>query len=122
LAESEATDFSSTERESFGLPTDSEVDALIKKTYQMLDLITFLTTGLDETRAWTLKKGQKAPQAGGVIHTDFEKFFIKAEAINWQELIKAGGFTEAQKKGLIRTEGKDYVVQDGDVIEIKSNA
>ncbi len=122
LAESEATDFSSLERESFGLPSDSEVDVLIKKTYQMLNLITFLTTGPDETRAWTLKKGQKAPQAGGVIHTDFEKFFIKAAVINWQELIKAGGFVEAQKKGLIRTEGKDYVIQDGDVIEIKSNA
>ncbi len=122
LSELEAIDFSSEERKSFGLPEDSELDVLIKRTYQMLDLITFLTTGTDETRAWTLKNGKKAPQAGGVIHTDFENYFIKAEVINWQTLINAGGFSQAKLKGLIRTEGKEYVMQDGDVIEIKSNA
>ena len=88
----------------------------------MLDLITFLTTGTDETRAWTLKKGKKAPQAGGVIHSDFESRFIRADVINWQELINSGGLSKAREKGLIRLEGKEYVVQDGDVIEIKSDA
>jgi len=122
LSELEAADFSFEERKSFGLAGESELDVLIKKTYQMLDLITFLTTGPDETRAWTLRKKGKAPQAGGVIHTDFENYFIKAEVINWQTLIQAGGFAAAKAKGLLRTEGKEYVVQDGDVIEIKSNA
>ncbi len=110
------------EREELGLPEETELDLLIKKSYGILDLITFLTTGEDETRAWTIKKGTKAPQAGGVIHSDFEKNFIKAEVINWQDLIEAGGFAKAREKGLIRTEGKDYIVQDGDVIEIKHGA
>jgi hypothetical protein len=69
-----------------------------------------------------LEKGKKAPQAGGVIHSDFEEFFIKAEVINWQDLISSGGFAKARESGLIRTEGKDYVVRDGDVIEIKAGA
>ena len=90
-----------------------------KQLNKLLDLITFLTTGPDETRAWTLKKGEKAPQAGGVIHSDFEDNFIKAEVINWKELIDTDGFAKAREKGLIRTEGRDYIVQDGDVIEIK---
>jgi len=98
------------------------LDVLIKKSYEILGLITFLTTGPDETRAWTIKKGTKAPQAGGVIHSDFERAFIKAEVINWKDLINAGGFAQAREKGLIRTEGKNYIVQDGDVIEIKHNA
>ena len=110
------------EREELGLPEETELDLLIKKSYEILGLITFLTTGEDETRAWTIKKGTKAPQAGGVIHSDFEKNFIKAEVINWQDLIEAGGFAKAREKGLIRTEGKDYIVQDGDVIEIKHGA
>ena len=122
LTEFEAVGLNRQERTELNLPLDSELDIVIKKSYELLDLITFLTTGPDETRAWTLKKGQKAPQAGGVIHTDFEKNFIKAEAINWKELIDSGGFAKAREKGLIRTEGKEYVVQDGDVIEIKSNA
>ncbi len=120
LTEFEAADFSVEERVSFGLEKESGLDNLIKKAYEILDLITFLTTGLDETRAWTLKKGLKAPQAGGVIHSDFEEYFIRAEVINWQDLINAGGFSQARAKGLIRTEGKEYVVQDGDVIEIKA--
>lgn len=123
LSEFEASDFSIEERKSFGLPEESELGVLIKKTFQMLDLITFFTTiGTNETRAWILKKGGKASQAGGVVHSDFETHFIKAEVINWQNLVNAGGFANAREKGLIRTEGKDYVVQDGDVIEIKSNA
>jgi ribosome-binding ATPase YchF (GTP1/OBG family) len=93
---------------------------LIKKSYEILGLITFLTTGLDETRAWTIRLGDRAPQAGGAIHSDFEEFFIRAEVINWQKLIEIGGFSAAREKGLIRTEGKEYLVADGDVIEIKS--
>jgi len=122
LMEYEAADFTPQERESFNLSPQSELNILIGKAYEILDLITFFTTGEDETRAWTLKKGGKAPEAGGVIHSDFEKFFIKAEVINWEKLIKAGGLTKARELGLIRTEGKDYIVKDGDVIEIKSNA
>lgn len=110
------------EREAVGLPKESELDALIKKSYELLGLITFLTTGPDETRAWTLKQGSNAPQAGGVIHTDFEKSFIKAEVINWEVLLENGGYAKAREKGLVRTEGKEYIVKDGDVIEIKSNA
>ena len=122
LTESEAVGLNKEERATLGLPLDSELDILIKKAYEILDLLTFFTTGPDETRAWTLKKNQKAPQAGGVIHSDFEKHFIKAEVINWKNLLEAKGFANAREKGLIRTEGKDYVIQDGDVIEIKHNA
>jgi ribosome-binding ATPase YchF (GTP1/OBG family) len=117
--ELDAVGFSPEERESIGLPKESELDVLIKTSYQLLDLITFFTTGPDETRAWTIKKGTKAPQAGGVIHSDFEKNFVKAEVINWQKLLEAGGWAEAREKGWLRLEGKDYVVQDGDVIVIK---
>jgi GTP-binding protein YchF len=120
LTEFEASDFSVEERISFGLDKESELDALIKECYRLLGLITFLTTGPDETRGWVLGKGEKAPQAGGVIHSDFESNFIRAEVINWEDLINSGGFPGAREKGLIRTEGKDYVVQDGDVIEIKA--
>lgn len=119
LTEFEAVDMSLDERLSFGLPSESGLKTLIKKCYEILGLLTFLTTGPDETRAWTIKKGDKAPQAGGAIHSDFEELFIKAEVINWQDLITTGGYARAREKGLIRTEGKEYVVQDGDVIEIK---
>lgn len=122
LTEFEAAGMSAEERRALGLQEESELDALIKKAYEVLDLITFFTTGPDETRAWTLKKGQKAPQAGGAIHSDFESHFIKAEVINWRDLLTAGGFSKAREKGLIRTEGKEYVVRDGDVIEIKHSA
>lgn len=120
LSEADYADVSPDEREAVGLPRETRLNDLIKKSYELLDLITFLTTGPDETRAWTIKRGDKAPQAGGAIHSDFEEFFIRAEVINWQKLIEAGGFAVAREKGLIRTEGKDYVVADGDVIEIKS--
>jgi len=122
LTEFGATDLNKEERIALGLPEESEMGLLIKKAYEILGLITFLTTGPDETRAWTLKKGGRAPQAGGAIHTDFESHFIKADVINWQTLLDSGGFVKAKEKGLIRTEGKEYVVQDGDVIEIKHNA
>ena len=103
--------------------TESEegdaLSRLISKCYESLGLISFFTTGEDETRAWALKKNSKAPQAGGAIHSDFEKKFIKADVINWQVLVNEGGFSRARAKGLIRLEGKEYIVQEGDVIEIK---
>ena len=118
-AEAEAESFSPEERESLGLARESQLDVLIKKSYELLGLITFLTTGADETRAWTITQGMKAPQAGGVIHTDFEKTFVKAEVVNWKDLLDTGGFAKARERGLIRTEGKEYIVKDGDVVEIK---
>jgi len=99
----------------------SGLDKLIKASYNLLGLLTFFTTGEDETRAWTVKSGAKAPQAAGVIHTDFEKCFIRAEVINWKKFIEAGGEVQAREKGLIRTEGKDYVMQDGDVCHFLVN-
>ena len=121
LTELEAEDISPEERKDFGLPPKLKIDSLISAAYHLLGLITFFTTGKDETRAWTLEKGKTAPAAGGVIHSDFEKYFIRAEVINWKVLYEAGGFVKAREKGLVRTEGKDYIVQDGDVIEIKSS-
>ena len=115
--ELEMQSLSEDERKEFGFV--SHLENLIKKAYEILNLITFFTTGKDETRAWTIEKGKKAPSAAGVIHSDFEKNFIRAEVIEWSKLVEAGSFAEAQAKGLIRTEGKEYVVQDGDVIEIK---
>jgi len=100
----------------------SGLDKLIKKSYEILGLITFLTTGPTESRAWTIKKGAKAPQAAGVIHTDFEKNFIRAEVINWQKLLEVGSEAKAKELGLIRIEGKDYVMQDGDTVYFRTNA
>jgi GTP-binding protein YchF len=122
VVEAEASGLNPEEKKELGLPEESKLDDLIKESYRLLDLITFLTTGPDETRAWTLKRGSNAPQAGGAIHTDFERCFIRAEVINWLNLVNAKGFASAREKGLIRTEGKEYIVKDGDVIEIKSNA
>lgn len=119
LSELEAADFSSEERKSFGLPKEPQLDVLIKKCYELLNLITFLTTGPDETRAWTIKNSAKAPEAGAAIHTDFQEKFIRAEVINWQDLINSGGYAKAREKGILRTEGKEYAVKDGDVIEFK---
>jgi ribosome-binding ATPase len=93
------------------------VDALIQSAYTLLGLQTYFTTGVDETRAWTVRAGATAPQAASVIHTDFEKKFIRAQTINWQELLDAGSFARARELGKIRMEGKQYIVQDGDVIE-----
>lgn len=100
---------------------ESGLDKLIKASYSLLGLITFLTTGPDETRAWTVKAGSKAPEAAGVIHTDFQKGFIRAEVINWEKFIEAGSEQAAREKGLIRTEGKDYLIQDGDVCNFLIN-
>ena len=93
----------------------SGLDKLIQASYDLLGLMTFFTTGADETRAWTVVKGARAPQAAGVIHTDFEKGFIRAEVIDWQKFFEAGSEQAAREKGWIRTEGKDYLMQDGDV-------
>ncbi|MDD3190745.1 MAG: redox-regulated ATPase YchF [Candidatus Pacebacteria bacterium] len=100
-------------------PQISSMENLITKCYELLGLITFLTTGKDETRAWTIPKDSTAPRAGRAIHSDFEEKFIRASVINWQKLIEAGSLGNAVEKGLLRTEGKTYIVQDGDVIEFK---
>jgi hypothetical protein len=120
LTEGEALEMSVEDRKSMGLPEKLKIEELIKRCYSLLGLITFFTTGEDESRAWTIKKGSTAPEAGAAIHSDFEDNFVKAEVINWQELIEAGSIAEARNKGLIRLEGKNYIVQDGDVIEFKS--
>src|SRR3989339_743739 len=103
----------------FDLAAAENIDELIKKSYEILGLISFFTTGVDESRAWTIKKETKAPEAAGVIHTDFEKKFIRADVINWQDLLNCGGWAEARQKGKLRTEGKEYTVKDGDVLEIR---
>lgn len=100
---------------------ESGLERLIRESYKLLGLITYFTAGEKEVRAWTIKNGTKAPQAAGVIHTDFEKGFIKAEVINWNKLIEAGGWSSAREKGLVRLEGKDYVFQDGDTTIFKFN-
>ena len=96
-----------------------EIPELIQKAYEILNLISFLTTGEDETRAWTIRRGAKAPEAAGTIHTDFQEKFIRAEVINSEKLLAAGGWNEAKQKGWLRLEGKDYVVEDGDVIVVR---
>lgn len=100
---------------------ESGLDKLIKASYELLGLITFLTSGPEETRAWTIKKDTKAPQAAGVIHSDFEKNFIRAEIINWRDFVQYGE-AGSRDKGLLRTEGKDYVMQDGDVCHFRHGA
>lgn len=99
----------------------SGLDKLIQSAYSLLGLETFFTTGSDETRAWTIKRGSKAPQAAGEIHTDFIKGFIRAEVINWQKFVEAGGESKAKELGWIRTEGKEYIFQDGDVANFLIN-
>ncbi len=101
-----------------GLET-SGLDRLIQKAYQTLGLISFLTQGVKEVRAWTIEKGMKAPQAAGVIHTDFEKKFIKAEVIGFDELVSVGGWKKAKDAGKLRFEGREYEMKDGDVVEYK---
>jgi len=96
------------------------IDVLIKTCYKILDLITFYTiTGGEEARAWTAKMGTLAPEAGGIVHTDFEEKFIRAEVINYKDLIECGSWHAAKTKGLIRTEGKPYIIKDGDILEFK---
>lgn len=105
-------------RQSLGVKDDG-IDNLIRKGYELLDLITYFTTGEKETRAWTIGRGWTAPEAGTAIHTDFKDKFIRAEVIEWNKLVESGSFAIARDKGLLRTEGKDYVVKDGDVMEFK---
>ena len=100
---------------------ESGLEKLIKASYSLLGLLSFLTSGEDETRAWTIKKGTKAPQAAGKIHSDFERGFIRAEVVNYQDLLDCKAYAAAREKGLVRLEGKDYVVQDGDVILFRFN-
>jgi len=119
-ADAEELDLSGVEgRIELGLPELSETDILVKKSYELLNLITFLTTGEDETRAWTINRGDTAPIAGAAIHTDFKDKFVKAEVVFWKDLLDCGGYPKAREQGKLRTEGKEYVVKDGDVIEFK---
>ena len=106
--------------EDLGL-TESGLDKLIAASYRLLGLISYLTAGETETRAWTIKVGTKAPQAAGKIHSDFERGFIKAEVVNYQDLLDCGTYTAAKEKGLVRMEGKEYVVKDGDVVLFRFN-
>ena len=100
---------------------ESGLNRLVKASYKLLGLISFLTSGEDETRAWTIKEGTKAPQAAGKIHSDFEKGFIRAECIDWEILLELGSYVKAKELGKVRSEGKDYVVKDGDVILFRFN-
>lgn len=106
--------------EDLGL-TESGLEKLIAASYRLLGLISYLTAGETETRAWTIKVGTKAPQAAGKIHSDFERGFIKAEVVNYQDLLDCGAYTAAKEKGLVRMEGKEYVVKDGDVVLFRFN-
>jgi len=120
--ESELAELADTERVDYlkelGLK-ESGLDKIIKLAYQTLGLITFITAGPKESKAWTCVKGTKAPGAAGKIHTDFEKGFIRAEVIQWDKLLEAGGYPQARDKGWLRTEGKEYVVADGDVVHFR---
>jgi GTP-binding protein YchF len=100
---------------------ESALDRVIRRSYELLGLISFFTVGKDEVRAWTIKKDTTAPDAAGAIHTDFKKGFIRAEVVSYDDLIHAGSHQEAKKKGNVRLEGKTYIVQDGDVIEFRFN-
>ena len=120
--ENELSSFDGDEKETFRKElgvSDDGINDLIKKSYEMLGLITFLTTGEDETRAWTILRGATAPEAGTAIHTDFKDKFIRAEVVFWKDLLDSGSYAKAREKGFVRTEGKEYVVKDGDVIEFK---
>lgn len=120
--EEELNEFEGSERATFaeelGVRGDG-IDELIVAAYNLLGLMTYFTTGVEETRAWTIQKNSTAPVAGMAIHTDFKDKFIRAEIINWKDLIDAGSYGAAREKGLVRTEGKEYIVKDGDVIEFK---
>ena len=106
--------------EALGLE-ESGLDKVIKRSYDLLGLMSFLTAGEPEVRAWTIKKGTKAPQAAGKIHSDIERGFIKAEVVSYNDLIKEGSMVAAKEKGLVRSEGKEYIMQDGDIVLFKFN-
>jgi hypothetical protein len=99
--------------------TESGLARLIRKTYELLGLISFLTVGEDECRAWTINRGMRAVEAAGAIHSDLEKHFIRAETIHWDKLLEAGSEAVARSQGTLRLEGKEYIVQDGDVMHIR---
>jgi hypothetical protein len=122
LMEFEATDFSTDERKEFGMPELSGLDSLIKECYEKLDLQTFLTVGPKEARAWTFSRGMTAPQCAGKIHTDFEKTFIKAEVVSFEDMMSIGGWKGAVESGKVRSMGKDYIMKDGDIVEFKTGA
>ena len=116
--EMEISELSESEKKELGL--ESQLDQIILACYNVLDLITFFTVaGGKETRAWTLKRGGIAPDAGGVVHSDFKEKFIRAEVISWQKLLEAGNWKEARESGSLKIVGRDYIVQDGDVIEFR---
>ena len=127
--EQELSEFEGDEKETFrremmgdpptSLGTNDGINDLIRESYKMLGLISYFTTGEDETRAWTIKRGSTAPEAGSIIHTDFRDKFIRAEVVSYDYLMKAGSYAKARELGLVRTEGKEYIVQDGDIIEFK---
>ncbi len=122
--ESELVDLPESERADYLAALGVEeggLSSLIAATYELLGLRTYLTTGPQETRAWTIRAGMKAPQAAGVIHTDFERGFIRAETVAYQDLVSTGSMTAAKEKGLVRSEGKEYVVQEGDVMLFRFN-
>jgi hypothetical protein len=100
---------------------ESGLDKLIREAYRLLGLITFFTTGPDETRAWTVNKGATAPEAAGKIHTDLQEGFIRAEVINFKDFIACGGESIAREKGLLHTEGKEYIIKDGDICNFLHN-
>ena len=117
--ESELVELGETEAKNYlkELGADSSgIEKMIKSVYDLLGLRTYITAGEKEVRAWTITKGTKAPQAAGVIHTDFEKGFIKAEVVSYKDFIEAGSWAQAREKGVARLEGKDYVVEDGDIM------
>ena len=116
LPEEERTEY----LESLGL-SESGLDKIVRASYSLLGLMSFLTAGEKESRAWTIKKGTKAPQAAGKIHSDFERGFIKAEVVNYKDLLELKSISAAREKGLVRMEGKDYVMQDGDVVLFRFN-
>ena len=106
--------------EALGLK-ESGLDKVIKRSYDLLGLMSFLTAGEPEVRAWTIKKGTKAPQAAGKIHSDIERGFIKAEVVSYDDLMKEGSMNMAREKGLVRSEGKEYIMKDGDIVLFKFN-
>ena len=106
--------------EAYGLE-ESGLNSVVRASYDLLGLMSYLTAGKQECRAWTIKKGTKAPQAAGKIHTDFERGFIKAEIVSYNDLIANGSYQKAKEAGLVRLEGKEYVMKDGDIVEFKFN-
>lgn len=122
--EEDISDMDETEKKEFleeiGLE-ESGLDRMIKASYDLLGLMSFLTAGKKEVRAWTIKKNTKAPKAAGAIHSDFEKGFIRAEIVKYDDLVSLGGWNAAKEKGLMRSEGKDYIMQDGDIVEFLFN-